>query len=157
MNYENAFHWIIDFLERESVPYMIMGGLAAYAYGSDRELYDVDLYIPQPALETVADYGKGVKTFGPSRYKDEFWDIEGAQFILDSVKVEITTDDNCRFFCEKESKWIEQEIHFDMTVTKTLFGREVEVMRLEDLINYKSKLARDVDLDDVSRLNEVIG
>ncbi|ABV37140.1 hypothetical protein Ssed_2533 [Shewanella sediminis HAW-EB3] len=157
MSYENAFHWIIDFLEQESVPYMIMGGLAAYAYGSERELYDVDLYIPQLALAAVADYGKGAKTFGPSRYKDEFWDIEGTQFVVDSVKVEITTDHNCRFFCEKDSMWIEQNIDFDSTVTKTLFGREVEVMRLDHLLSYKAQLARDVDLDDVCRLEEAIG
>ncbi|RTR39724.1 hypothetical protein EKG38_07965 [Shewanella canadensis] len=156
MSYENAFHWIIDFLEQESVPYMIMGGLAAYAYGSDRELYDVDLYLPQSALKRVTDFGEQFKTFGPARYRDEFWDIEGTQFIISGVKVEITTDDNCRFFSEKDSMWIELEIDFDSTVTKNIFGREVEVMKLEDLLSYKKQLARDVDLDDVSRLEEVI-
>lgn len=103
-------------------------------------------------LVKITDFGKEYLTFGPARYKDEYWDIEGAQFIIGGVKVELTADSTCRFYSPIKKCWVTQSIDFNSTVRKSVYGREVNTMSFEQLVTYKKLLARDVDLDDVNRL-----
>ena len=126
--------------------------MAAIAHGSGRELYDIDLYVSKLELSKITDFGKEYLTFGPARYKDECWDIEGAQFVIGGVKVELTTDNDCRFYSPIKNSWVTQPIDFNSTVRKFVYGREVNIMCFQQLITYKKLLAREVDLDDVKRL-----
>ncbi len=63
-----ALNWIVDFLESESIPYFMIGGIAAIAYGAKRELYDIDLTVHQRDIEKIAKFAKDYLTFGPQRY-----------------------------------------------------------------------------------------
>ena len=41
-----ALEWITGFFHKQSVPYLITGGLATLAYGGRRPLADIDIYVP---------------------------------------------------------------------------------------------------------------
>ena len=41
-----AFRWIVGLLEELAIPFLLVGGLAARAYGASRELADIDFYAP---------------------------------------------------------------------------------------------------------------
>ena len=49
-----ALDWIIEYLENNAIPYLVCGGLAAQAYGSTRDLADIDIYVPDEYLYQIA-------------------------------------------------------------------------------------------------------
>ena len=42
-SYEKTLKWIVEILKRKKIRFNVLGGLAAYAYGSKRMLVDIDL------------------------------------------------------------------------------------------------------------------
>jgi hypothetical protein len=80
VNSAEALEWIIGFLESRDIPYLICGGLAAIAYGSQRPLHDIDLYVPEQNYQAVAEFGRKYITYGPERLTDSHWNIEYVQF-----------------------------------------------------------------------------
>ena len=41
-----ALTWIVESLGRPNVPYQMVGGLAAEAYGAYRPVADIEIYVP---------------------------------------------------------------------------------------------------------------
>jgi hypothetical protein len=74
-NSEKAFKWIIDILEKNKIPFQVSGGLAARAYGSDRELADIDIEVSDDNVRDLVPEVKEYITFGPGFYKDDNWDL----------------------------------------------------------------------------------
>jgi hypothetical protein len=68
-----ALDWIIDYLEQNEIPYLVCGGLAAQAYGSKRELVDIDLYTPDAFISQISSMGTDYITFGPAHHVGEKW------------------------------------------------------------------------------------
>ena len=73
-NAKEAFHWIIHILRKNKVPFRISGGLAVNAYGSKRELADIDIDIPDIYIMRLLSFFRDYKYKGPNHYKDKEWD-----------------------------------------------------------------------------------
>ncbi|WP_076410053.1 hypothetical protein [Shewanella sp. UCD-KL12] len=149
-----ALNWIVDFLESESIPYFMIGGIAAIAYGAQRELYDIDLTVRQRDIEKIAKFGKDYLTFGPQRYKDHEWDVVGLQLVYQGMKIEFSTDETPRIYSQIKSCWIELVPDFTASCRRNVFEREISVIPMIELIKYKSHLAREVDLEDIALLSK---
>ena len=74
-NTKEALIWITNILQRYSIPFQIAGGLAVRAYGSTRELMDIDIDISENDFEKIINEVKPFIIFGPAQFKDDKWDL----------------------------------------------------------------------------------
>ncbi|MEX2272678.1 MAG: hypothetical protein WD690_14490 [Vicinamibacterales bacterium] len=147
-----ALGWIVDVLRRADVPFQVVGGLAARAYGARRPLVDLDFYVPTSRLDDVADVTAAYATRRPSHHRDECWDLTFMKLEYEGRPIELGGADRARYFDRHAGLWREAGIRFDASVEMTIFGIRVPVMPLDQLIEYKQRLDRDVDRQDVAEI-----
>lgn len=148
-----ALAWVDGLLARHAVPYQIVGGTAAWAYGSRRPIWDIDLYAPlADAPGAVAELLPRAG-WGPAAYLGDAWDLTYVKLFHTDVQIEIGyTDPMPRFYSVRQQRWLDQPIDFGRSVALSLFGLEVPVMPLDELAAYKSELGREVDLADLDAI-----
>jgi hypothetical protein len=149
-----ALAWIVGVLERHSVPYQVVGGLAARAYGATRPIFDVDLYVPfdraKGALEEIQPH----VLWGPEHHAGEEWDLTFLKADFGGQRVELGDSSNdTKFFDRGRGRWVAQRVDYGAGVRVELFGVRAWVMPREDLVRYKLLLGRGVDLDDVGQIS----
>ena len=74
-NTKSSLTWITEILEDLNIPFQIAGGLAAKAYGATRDLWDIDIDIPEDKFELVRAKVSEFIIFGPSHFQDIHWDL----------------------------------------------------------------------------------
>ncbi len=149
-----ALNWIIEYFESHHIPYVVCGGLAAKAYGSTRELVDIDIYVPDEYFQEIVTMGKKYVTFGPAHYVDDKWDLTYVQFEFDRQKIEIGSDKACKIRDSETGRWYEKKIDFNGFEYRSMYGKCLKVMNRHDLISYKKKLNRAVDIDDIRQIQQ---
>lgn len=151
-NTESAFHWIIGILEQNNIAYKISGGLAARIYGSDRELADIDIEIADNDISKIVEDVRPYIIFGPARYKDSNWDLELITIKYEGQEIDIAGAE-AKIFNQKTKEWEPCIDGLGRTEIKEVFGIKVPVESKDSLISYKTKLGREVDLEDVRQLS----
>lgn len=149
-NTEKALIWIVEILEKYQISYFISGGFAARAYGVERPLFDIDIEVADADILKIFPEVREYATFGPDRFKDEQWDLNLLTLQYEGQDIDIAGTD-ARIFNTHTQKW-EKEIAERSTVLFSLYGRQVPVQDMDSLIDYKKKLSRPVDLEDVRQL-----
>lgn len=149
-----ALRWVRGALDRAGVPFQVVGGLAARAHGGTRPVVDVDLYAP---LGTEAvDAMRDRLVWGPQRLRDDCWDLVFLKADHGRVRIEVgDVDSGPRYFDRSRHVWTDQEIDLRRSVARRVFGVEMPVMPLNDLLAYKTALGRDVDRIDVAQLRQL--
>ena len=148
-----ALAWIVEVLERHSVPYQVVGGLAARAYGATRPILDIDLYVPfdlaGAALEEIYPH----VYWGPKYYVDDCWDLTYLKADSRGQKVELgDSSSEPKFFDKGAGRWVLQRVDYGASVRVELFGVRAAVMPDEELVRYKLALGREVDLVDAEQI-----
>jgi hypothetical protein len=148
-----ALNWLVSLLERHHVPYEVVGGLAARAYGASRALVDIDLYVPlsqaQPAVEEMRPYLKRE----PLPHRSDSWDLVYLALEYQGVWIEIgDSETNPCFFNRVDQRWEPQLIDYAALNLATLYGCQAAVMPKGELIRYKTMLDREVDHMDIQEM-----
>jgi len=154
VNSEEALNWIISFLESREIPYLICGGLAAKAYGSQRPLHDIDLYVADRNYEAVAEFGHKYITYGPERLTDHNWNVEYVQFKYMGQKIEVGSSKDIQIFDAIKHEWHQEELDFEKYTEIDILGKSVRVMEKQTLIDYKRKLNREIDIADIEQIED---
>lgn len=149
LNSKQAFEWIIGFFELNDVPYLICGGLAAIAYGSQRPLHDIDIYVPENNYKSVVEFGYEYITYGPDRLIDNHWDVDYVQFNYSGQKIEVGSSQGIKIFDALKSRWYKEQLDFEKYTQASVLGKRVRIMEKQALIDYKRKLNREVDQLDI--------
>lgn len=151
-NSEVAFRWIIEILKRHEVLFVVLGGLAARAYGSKRELNDIDLVIHRADFEKILPEIQPHSTYGPEMSCDE--EAEGYSIELRYAEqdIDIGAEEECRIFNKVSGKWELLETDFNNVEMKEIFGILVPVMKKEAIIAEKLKFNRPEDHEDIQQM-----
>ena len=144
-----AAKWILGLLRDRNIPFLICGGLAAKGYGSERDLNDIDLFVPGECFWSVVEAGQEYVSKAAAHRREEGWDLTYVQFKYEGVKVEVGNADRAQIFDAQNRTWVALNIDFSRYETVHLLGLELPLMLKEDLIWYKSLLSRPVDIEDV--------
>jgi hypothetical protein len=151
-NPEQALRWIVDILNKRHMPFQIVGGLAARAYGATRPLHDIDLYIPMKRFSDLYPDVAGYVIWGPEHQKDGYWDLVYVKIDYDGQRIEMGDADNTRIYDAKTQTWIKQEIDFACSEMIEVYRVVVPVMPKAQLIEYKAILSREVDDIDLRQM-----
>lgn len=148
----SALAWIAGRLREEGVPFQVVGGLAAIAHGASRELNDIDVYVPEGALERLLPELREHHAHGPLRYRDDRWDCYFMEVRCAGEEIELAEAARTRYRRSPDHPWREADVDFGASVRREVFGVEVPVMPLQALVAYKRHLDRPVDRRDVRSL-----
>ncbi|EWH00208.1 hypothetical protein [Halomonas sp. BC04] len=148
-----AAQWITGLLRERNIPFLICGGLAAKGYGSERELNDIDLFVPGTHFWSVVMAGQEHISKAATHYREEGWDLTYVQFIHEGVKVEVGNADGPRIFDVGNQSWVPLNIDFSRYKSVNLLGLELPLMLKDDLVRYKSVLSRPVDIEDIRAIS----
>ena len=157
MDRKRALVWIVGILKKNKIPFQVVGGLAARAWGSKRELWDIDLIVPEEALGKLADLTKDYGVEGPDYSKsDESWqNYSYLELNYNEQNIEIAaTTEETKIFDKQTKKWTPWIVDFSKSVMKEVEGLELPVMPLKSLLDYKKKLNRKVDKIDIMELTK---
>jgi hypothetical protein len=149
-----AVQWISGLLRERNIPFLICGGLAAKGYGSERDLNDIDLFVPGADFSSVASAGQQYVSKAATHYREEGWDLTYVQFMYEGIKIEVGNADGARIFDASRQCWVPLNIDFSRYKTVCLLDLDLPVMLKEDLVEYKSVLSRPVDIEDIRAILE---
>lgn len=148
----DALIWLKRILEEHQVPYQVVGGLAATMHGGSRLVADIDLYIPKIFAKTIVVNVSHYISKPLAHYVEHGWDLEYFQLIYQEQKIEIGLSPGTKIFNSRNGKWTDLVIDYDRSVVASHEGIDLPIMPVSEFITYKSVLAREVDLIDVSEL-----
>ena len=143
-----AFIWIISILKKRKIPFQISGGMAARVWGAKRELADIDINVDLENFDEILPEVKKFVIFGPGKYKDKNWDLYEMTLRYRGQEIDICRASDQKIFNKNTKKWESLRIDFSTSRNKQVFGLPVSVMPKDELIDYKIKLRRPVDLKD---------
>jgi hypothetical protein len=146
---QKAFVWIIGILHQLNTPFQISGGLAARAYGSTRELNDIDIEVEDQSIAKIAPLMEQYITYGPARYQDENFDLLMVSLNYEGQDIDISGCDTDKIFNQGTQAWEACGNTLAMAVSTEIFGITVPVISRAALIDYKGKIQRETDLEDV--------
>lgn len=152
MTKKQALEWLVNILNKHEVPFQVVGGLAAIAYGSKRKLVDIDMYVPGDLFDKIMPEIKLYIVFGPEAAKDELWEDVYMEINYKGTTIEIGDSNHIAIYDHKNEKWAPQNIDYDKSVMKEVMGIKISVMPKEQLIAYKKILNRDVDKEDIKEI-----
>ena len=153
-----ALEWLVALLRRHDVPYQIVGGLAAQAYGAERPLVDIDLYVPMELLQSAMAELSPYLIRNSRPTQSAFWKLTYLALDYHGVPIQIADSaTDPRFYNRKDQRWEPQTIDYAASQRVTLYGVEVDVMPREELLRYKALLDREVDRADIQALAPATG
>ncbi len=148
----SALRWIRDELDRMGIPFQAVGGLAARAHGGTRPLVDLDFYIPERHLESVARALAAHVVRPLAEHRDEHWDLTFLVLDWAGWRIEIAGAESARVRDVGSGAWMPADIGFDRSVPIEVDGVSIPVMPRSELLAYKRGLDREVDRADLAEL-----
>jgi predicted nucleotidyltransferase len=141
----------ISQLEKHSVKYIVVGGIAVVAYGYDRTTGDIDFWIDNDETN--------LKALENALLACEF-DAKQVKEAIESYRTKshltITIDDRFPFdLMPVYSSYVSFSQAYEKSVLTEFFGINLRVVDLDTLIDMKIRSGRDKDLNDVQELKNI--
>ena len=131
---KKALHWIVKLLTTNEIPFQILGGFAARAYGARRELADIDIEVTSVSFRKLCDLVKEHITQGPMIYKDDIMECEIVEFSYEGQLIEIVNAGNTVFRNPETNQWEQEIINFEDSELVEVLGISVPLIPKQQLI-----------------------
>ena len=151
-SYKNTLKWIVEILKKRRIKFNVLGGLAAYTYGSKRSLVDIDLAMKNEDFMKLAKDVKEYIVEEPHFSKSKNWECYYMEIKYKGITIEIGGNHGCKFLDSKTGKWQKLGDCLSKPTIKKLFGLSLPIIPKKELIAYKKKLMRNVDITDLRNL-----
>ncbi|OIO59545.1 MAG: hypothetical protein COZ46_00790 [Verrucomicrobia bacterium CG_4_10_14_3_um_filter_43_23] len=151
-NTKEALTWITTIIKEKNIPFQITGGLAAQVYGSQRNLADIDIDIPEDNFATIINEVSPYITFGPAQYKDEEWDLPLMTLNYKDQEIDLCGAYTTKVYNKANNTWLTLKTNLSNPNHADIFGITLPVISRDELIAYKKIIARPVDLLDLAAL-----
>ena len=151
-----ALAWIVSILRQRQIPFQIPGGLAAKAYGSQRDINDVDIDIPDNRIPDILEVVQPYITYGPTRHRDKKWDCLLLTLNYEGQEIDISGAYSIKIHDDIRDAWIDSPTDFSKAIPMELFGLTVPVMPAEDLAKYKKMLEGEHQKKDIIAIEKWI-
>ena len=151
-SYKKALKWIVEILNKRKIRFNILGGLAAYAYGSKRMLVDIDLDMKNEDFKKILPDIKKYIVEMPHFSKSENWQCYFMEFKYKGITIEVGGDKGCKMLNLKTGKCENLGDVLSKPTYKEVFGLKLPLIPKKKLLTYKAKLMRDVDKIDIKNL-----
>src|SRR3989344_2630592 len=148
-NHLGALVFITDFFRKNNIPYVLTGGGAARVYGSPREVVDLDFDVPNEYLQPIADSLREYVTSGPKKHQGEGFNVTLLELEYNGTPIDIGGAKDFEIFDKQSNRWVPDVTDFTHFKEIDIGGNKIKVVSLSDLLVYKRKLLRDVDVKDV--------
>lgn len=149
---EKAFRWVVGILNKEGIPFVFGGGIAARSYGAKRPLFDIDLDIPEGRFVDLLPRVREYVVSGPERFQDETFDLELLTLDYEGQPIDVAGGESVRLFDRGERIWKPDPTDFINVEAREIYGLVVPVVLRESLIRYKRWIARPTDLQDIAEI-----
>ncbi|MGB4833766.1 MAG: hypothetical protein WBP40_01915 [Candidatus Moraniibacteriota bacterium] len=147
-----AFQWITEILKRHEVPFVVLGGLAARAYGSKRELNDIDLVIHRADFAKILPEVRAYVTYGPEMSRDEETEGYSMELRYTEQDIDIGAEEGCKVLNKATGKFQLLETDFNDVEREEIFGVLVPIMKREAVITEKLMFNRSQDQEDIKQM-----
>ena len=154
--YIEALKWIVKILNDNKIKFNVSGGLAAYVYGSKRMLVDIDIsmsYRDMLKLTKITNEYVIEKPWKLSGINSN-WKCYYMELNYKGISIEMGEAKKAEFFNKQSNKWEKFQEGLENSVKKRIFGIIIPVMPKKNLIDYKSKLNRKVDIIDLKNMGK---
>ncbi|HEX2171837.1 MAG TPA: hypothetical protein VHL09_05280 [Dehalococcoidia bacterium] len=146
---------VIDQLARllvgHDIRFQVTGGLAAIAHGARRPLYDIDLDVGRRDLPAVRRLIEPYLVDDIYRLQDDNFDITLLTAVIDGVTVDVSQAEDA-YYLSPDGRRVRLDADLDRAVPRAIAGLTLPVIARDDLIAYKSIIARPTDLIDIEQI-----
>ena len=148
---KKVLKFLVDTLNKNKIAFQVSGGLGAIAYGSKRELRDIDIEINKKNCPVVRELFKELIAEDYQNYKNAEFDAWWMELDIDGVEVDINQVEESYAFDKEGNKHLLPEDLID-TELKTVESITFPVQNKTNLIAYKKIVGRDTDLFDIEAI-----
>lgn len=154
----NTLKWIVSILNKHKVPYRIGGGFAAYIFGSNRKVNDLDISISGEYFPVILSDVKEYIIAGPKHYLNEKWNCNTLSLNYQKQDIDLTDIDTLLMTNKEKTEWIQVKNNFRKYPPKKLIFENIEISLMDprDLIGYKKHLDGEHQLIDIQAVEEYI-
>ncbi len=150
---KEAFDWIVDLLRKHKIKFQVSGGFAARLYGSKRKLADIDIDVSEKFFKHILPEIKEYIKFGPAHYRDKKWNLKLVTLNYKRQLIDLGASKQ-KIYDKMHHHWDLLKTHFSKSKELYAYDLRVPVISKEELIKYKSELARKVDKEDIKQITK---
>ncbi len=154
-NHKLALKELIEKLDSCGIWYQITGGLAAYFYGAKRKVIDIDIDVFKKDIPEIQKVLKSNIKKDYFRYIDESFDFYLIQLEINEIEIDISQYEDA-YFKDLNGKVYGFDPKNPIPRIFSLDDLKISVEDINQLVNYKNIIRREVDIDDIVAIQHLL-
>lgn len=135
-----TLRWLCGVLDREKIPFQVVGDIAMLLEGASSAVNTVELFVRADSLPQLMRLVQDRITEYPWRRRNEQWDLIMMELINEDVLVSIGISDGARTRINTSAEWQDVMINFQASKVVLLEGLKIPIGSDAELV-FRSRLS----------------